>query len=378
MIGLKQLKDEVGPNIPEVLNSYQRENRKEFIMHDILKTIEGWIRQDKSIALATVVRTWGSSPRGIGAKMAVTAEGEMVGSVSGGCVESAVVEAGMECLITDIPRLLHFGVSDETAWDVGLACGGEIDVFVRILDTLLLDTIQKWWDNNQLFINGVVINGPAEIVGCEFLMREGELVLGTSAHSHDSLIGVIADRIQDVKSPCLLMLQSDPFGSIEIFVDIFQPLPTLVIVGGVHIAVTLVTLANALGYRTIVIDPRKKFGNQERFPHASQIINAWPKAAFKEINLNSSTAVAVLTHDPKIDDPALKLALPSPVFYVGALGSQKTQSMRCQRLLDMGLTREIIGRLHGPIGLALGGRSPDEIALGIMAEIVLGKNQGFV
>ena len=344
-------------------------------MKDILNAIEEWVAQGKSIALATVIRTWGSSPRGLGAKMVVTAEGEMAGSVSGGCVEGAVVEAGIECLNTNLPQRLHFGVSDEEAWEVGLACGGEIEVIVRTLDVGLFEVLQKGWECQQSIVDAIVVNGPTEIVGCEFLLKEDESVLGISARSHEEIVPVIADRIRGIKTSGSITIQIDPFGSVEIFVDVIQPQPTLVIVGGVHIAISLVTLANTLGYRTIVIDPRKKFGSLERFPHANQIINAWPETAFNEINLTVSTAVAVLTHDPKIDDLALKSALPSLAFYVGALGSQKTQSTRCQRLLDVGLTMEIIERLHGPIGLALGGSSPEEIALGIMAEIVQVRNQ---
>jgi len=148
-----------------------------------------------------------------------------------------------------------------------------------------------------------------------------------------------------------------------------------VIVGGVHIAVELVSIANILGYHTVVIDPRKKFGSHERFPHADELIQSWPEQAFEQVQIDASTAVAMLTHDPKIDDPALMIALPSAAFYVGALGSTKTQAKRRERLLEAGVTEEQLARLHGPIGLNLGGRFPAEVALAIMAEIVQARHR---
>jgi xanthine dehydrogenase accessory factor len=163
-------------------------------------------------------------------------------------------------------------------------------------------------------------------------------------------------------------------GERELFVDVVRPAPRLVIVGGVHIAIVLVTLAKTLGFRTVLVDPREAFGNAKRFPHADEIVNDWPDAALARIAPDSSTAVAVLTHDPKLDDPALLAALPSRAFYVGALGSRRTQEKRRQRLVEAGVTPEVLGRLHGPIGLPLGGRSPEEIAVAILAEIVAARN----
>ena len=291
------------------------------------------------------------------------------------CVEGAVVEAGIMSIRNGAPQLLHFGVSDETAWDVGLACGGEIDVYVRPLDVPLFEFVRKEWESDESIVKVIVIEGSAELEGSEFSFKEKVPVFGDSARSHVQPLTAIADHIPKVETSQSLALQIDRIGSIEIFVDIMQPPPTLVIVGGVHIAIPLVNFANALGYKTIIIDPRKKFGSRERFPHAGRVINSWPESAFREINLTPLTAVAVLTHDPKIDDPALRAALPSPAFYIGALGSQKTQSQRRQRLLGLGLSHQEIDRLHGPIGLELGGSSPEEIALGIMAEVVRVRHQ---
>jgi xanthine dehydrogenase accessory factor len=161
---------------------------------------------------------------------------------------------------------------------------------------------------------------------------------------------------------------------VEAFMEVVLPPPTLIAVGGVHITIALMSLAKTLGYRTIVIDPRTAFGSEERFPNVDRLIPLWPDEAFQQIPLTRSTAIAMLTHDPKLDDPALKIALPSPAFYVGALGSKTTQAKRRQRLLDDGLTDEQLNRLHGPIGLDIGAGTPEEIAMSIMAEIVAARN----
>jgi xanthine dehydrogenase accessory factor len=161
---------------------------------------------------------------------------------------------------------------------------------------------------------------------------------------------------------------------VEAFMEVILPPPTLIAVGGVHITIALMALAKTLGYRTVVVDPRSAFGSEERFPQVDELIRSWPDEAFRQIPLTRSTAIAMLTHDPKLDDPALKIALPSPAFYVGALGSKTTQSKRCQRLLEDGLTEEQLNRLHGPIGLEIGAGTPEEIAISIMAEIVAARN----
>jgi xanthine dehydrogenase accessory factor len=163
--------------------------------------------------------------------------------------------------------------------------------------------------------------------------------------------------------------------AVELLVEIYPPPPTLIMIGGVHISVVLTTLANDLGYHTIVIDPRSAFGTQGRFSHADQLMSIWPQDAFSDLTINSSTAIAMLTHDPKIDDPALHAALESDAFYIGALGSKRSQENRRHRLRDAGYSEDQLTRIHGPIGLPLGGRNPDEIALAIMAQIVAARNK---
>ena len=324
-----------------------------------------------ALALATVVQTWGSSPRRAGAKMALTPDGKITGSVSGGCVEGAVFEAGVEVLKSNTPQLLHFGVADETAWDVGLACGGSIDIFVKPLDTNFFRSLRSVLINESPAVVGTVVRGPAELLGREMLVRDNGDVTGTIGNELDERVLNLAKETLSNGTSRRVMLDE----TIEIFLEVILPPPTLIAVGGVHITIALMALAKTLGYRTVVIDPRSAFGSAERFPNVDQLIQAWPQEAFQQVPLTRSTAVAMLTHDPKLDDPALKIALPGPAFYVGALGSKTTQAKRRQRLLDEGLTEAQLNRLHGPIGLEIGAGTPEEIAMSIMAEIVAVRNR---
>ena len=342
-------------------------------MRDILPDLDNWRAVDhKSIALATVIQTWGSSPRRAGAKMALTPDGKITGSVSGGCVEGAVFEAGVEVLKSNTPQLLHFGVADETAWEVGLACGGSIDIFVKPLDTEFFEALRSMLVEERPAVILTVVRGPNELLGREMLLREDGHVTGSvNEYLNEQALSLARESLL-LGSSRRAKLNED----VEVFIEVILPPPTLIAVGGVHITVALVSLAKTLGYRTVVIDPRSAFGNDERFPNVDQLIQSWPEEAFQQVPLTRSTAVAMLTHDPKLDDPALKIALPSPAFYVGALGSKTTQAKRRQRLLDDGLTEAQLDRLHGPIGLEIGAGTPEEIAMSIMAEIVAARNHG--
>jgi xanthine dehydrogenase accessory factor len=340
-------------------------------MRDILSDLDHWRAENKSIALATVIQTWGSSPRRAGAKMAITPEGGISGSVSGGCVEGAVFEEGVAALNSNRPQLLHFGVADETAWEVGLACGGSIDVFVKPLDTELFKSLHSVLVEEQSAVLATIVKGPDEILGREMLVREDGKVTG-SIHDewNEQVLSVARETLAQGESRRVILNED-----VEVFMEVISPPPTLIAVGGVHITIALMALAKTLGYRTVVVDPRSAFGNEERFPNVDQLIQKWPQEAFQQISLTRSTAVAMLTHDPKLDDPALKIALPSPAFYVGALGSKTTQAKRRQRLFDEGLTDAQLNRLHGPIGLEIGAGTPEEIAISIMAEIVAARNK---
>ncbi len=341
-------------------------------MRDILPDLLRWRENDAEIALATVIQTWGSSPRQEGAKMGIRAGGEITGSVSGGCVESAVAEAALGVLRNGDPQILHFGVADETAWEVGLACGGSLDVLVERLDPKHFDFVRDLVEAEVPAATVTVLKGPPELVG-----RKLSLSTVETARRYGSLNSGLDEAVVELarqagQSAIVELRAGDQ--PVQAFIDVLPPPPTLVIVGGAHISISLAQLAKTMGYRTAVVDPRRAFATEARFPGVDRLIRAWPGEAFKELPLTSSTAVVTLSHDPKIDEPALSLALPSPAFYVGALGSRTTQAKRHERLKAHGVSDADLDRLHGPVGLDLGAEVPEEIALSIMAQIVAARN----
>ncbi len=333
-------------------------------MREILDDLERWLREgEREIAVATVVATWGSAPRGVGAKMAATASGRVSGSISGGCVESAIIEEGAAVIASRRPRLLHFETSDDTAWKVGLPCGGTIDVLVEPFDASLFAFLKGRLRSNERLTQVTVIRGPAELLG-------RRIAFGSDGES----AGAISDRLDATAREIALSARTPERASagegLELFVDAMPPVPTRHLVGGVHIAVVLARLAGDMGYRTVVIDPRRSFGSEERFARVDRLLTLWPEEAFREARLTPESAVIVLTHDPKLDDPALEAALRSPVFYIGALGSSRTQERRSARLRERGFSASQLERIHGPVGLDIGSKGPEEIALSILAEIV--------
>lgn len=345
---------------------------------EVLTALREWQAHGKAAALVTVVRTWGSAPRPAGSKMAVSEAAEMAGSVSAGCVEGAVVEAALEVLRSGVPRRIEFGVSDESAWQVGLACGGQIELFVESAAPLLgesapgqggLAWVEAALASGRPALRAVRIGGPPDQLGRSLWAAPGQAALGSLGAALDRLAAPAVEAALAGAEPGLLALDPgrDPA---QVFLDLHLPPAELVIVGGVHIAVTLAHLARALGYRVTIVEPRRAFAAPERFPDADRVLTEWPDEALRAVGLTHGTAVAALSHDPKIDDPALVLALASPAFYVGALGSRRTQALRRARLLEAGLTPVQLARLRGPIGLDLGGREPEEIALSVLAEIV--------
>ena len=336
-------------------------------MRDILLEIQGWHQNGQTIALATVVQTWGSSPRRVGAKMAITQDGKFAGSVSGGCVENAVVEAGIDCLRTHQSQLLHFGIADEDAWAVGLACGGSLDVFVAPLDPVLFPTLRSAWLREHHAATVTILRGPAEVLGRQLLYEEDRNTSGGLAAELDPKAIQLARQALLQRATSRRMMLTE---TVEVFLEVIAPPPTLIVVGGVHIAIPLTHFAKTLGYRTVVIDPRRAWANAERFPDVDQLIQAWPDEAFERVGLTGSTAVAMLTHDPKLDDMGLKIALASDAFYVGALGSRTTQARRRERLLKAGSTEAQLAGLHAPIGIGIAAETPEEIALAVMAEVV--------
>jgi len=331
-------------------------------MRDIISTLEDWLGKYPRVALATVISTWGSTPRPTGSHMAVNPEGEFVGSVSGGCVEGAVVEASLEVIRSGEPQLLEFGVADELAWNVGLACGGQISVWVVPLAAgevfAHIDESLGAGDTVVLVmaVDGA-LRGQLAAVG-------GDRVTAT----HPAMVAPAreaAERALASREPVDLELEGT-----RIFAEPHFPPPRLVVIGAVHTAIPLVSLAKVMGYRTIVVDARAAFATRERFPDADELLVRWPDEALDQLRPDEGTAVVVLTHDPKFDEPALSAALRSRAGYIGAIGSRKTSGERLERLRALGFGDAELARIHGPIGLDLGGRTPEEVALAIMAEIV--------
>lgn len=339
-------------------------------MQDILKEIQKWQENKQSTALATVVRTWGASPRGVGASMGVNENGLMTGSVSGGCVENAVIEQSMDCIKTGKPRFLHYGIADDLAWEVGLSCGGTVDVIVRPANWSLVNALQAALAKGDSLLQVIVIKGSQEILGRERLFFLNGIQQGDDLTALEPSLTTLIRQHQHNQKPIEIQLNDE---TTLLLIPLFFP-PRLVVVGAVHTSIELVRIANVVGYHTIVVDPRRAFLTPERFPEADELILKWPDKALDELNLDPGTAVVFLTHDPKIDDPGLQVALRSPAGYVGALGGRNTQQTRRERLQEAGFTPEQISRLYGPVGLKLGGREPGEIAVSIMAQIIQIRN----
>jgi xanthine dehydrogenase accessory factor len=304
-----------------------------------------------AVGRAVVTGTWGSSPRQPGAALLATAGGRMAGSVSGGCVEAAVVEAIGDAIRSGTFRLLTFHVTHERAWEVGLACGGSIEVLVE--PTVRPDVLAA-----ARGPGGVVV--PTVLEGAAPTGAPDPVLLETLASPSREALASLASRVVTVPADA---------GDVRVFLEVFPRQPTLLLIGAVHVAEMLVRLARPLGYRTVVADGRSGFLTRERFPDADRLICAWPEEAFREVGVDDATCVCILSHDPKFDEPALELALRSPAAYVGAIGSRQTQALRRERLEQAGFSPAEVARLHGPIGLDLGGREPAEIALAILAEI---------
>ncbi len=324
--------------------------------HDrIPETVLGWVRAGKGAALATVVDTWGSAPRQAGSQLAISAEGEIMGSVSGGCVEGAVVAEALDAIADDTPRLLTFGVSDDDAFAVGLACGGTIRVLVEPVGPHLPPERLE-----------ALAAARAERRAVAYLVNLSNWESRLSDGDGDPLGPLIRARLRTDRSG----LEEDGW-----FIAVHNPPLRLVVVGAVHIAQPLVQMARLAGYDPFVIDPREAFGSAARFP-GERISNDWPDEAMAAHGLDARTAVVTLTHDPKIDDPAIRAALESEAFYLGCLGSTRTHARRLERLRAAGVDEEAIARIHAPVGLPIGARSPAEIAVAILAEITQSLRKG--
>ncbi|MEX0301020.1 MAG: XdhC family protein [Leisingera sp.] len=301
-----------------------------------------WHQSGTGAALATVVQTWGSAPRRTGSQLVVSGDGQIEGSVSGGCVEGAVVMEALEALEDGKHRLLEFGVSDEDAFAVGLACGGTIKVLVEPVGSALPEALLQ-----------ELVQARA---GREPVAYEVNLTTGTRRLAR----GGYPDRMRMDRSG----LEEDG----ETFVAVHNPPLRLVAVGAVHITQALVPMAWIAGYDPVIIDPRAAFAAPERFP-GETLMDDWPDEAVEKLGLDTRTALVLLTHDPKLDDPALQAALAADVFYIGALGSKKTHAARVARMQEAGFSEDQIARIHGPIGLDIGAAGPAEIAVSILSEM---------
>jgi xanthine dehydrogenase accessory factor len=361
-------------------------------MREVVPEVRQWQSSGERVALATVVSVVGSAPRGLGATLAISEHGGISGSVSGGCVEPAVIEEGMQAIRTGKPRLLKFGITEEqNVEQIGLSCGGEIRVFVERLEpSVVTETLLHALESEEPAVLATVIsapNGRSDLIGQQLLMTEapagGEIFLGALRESPlekhitkhtDELLRRGMCEVRDYSLPDVAPREGSSSDSVEVFYGVYPVPLLLIIVGAGHISIPLTRLAKVLGYRVIVVDAREAFATRERFPDADELLVEWPDEVLGRLTITASTAVAVLTHDDKFDVPALGVALRSPAGYVGAIGSRSTRDQRDVRLRAAGITDEQIARIHGPIGLPIGAKTPEEIALAILTQIVAVRN----
>lgn len=332
------------------------------ITNPLMEQAKSWADNGQGLALATVVDTWGSSPCPPGSQMVVSSNADFAGSVSGGCIETSVVSECLEIIRDGGCEVLEYGVSDEQSAAAGLACGGTVRVLVEPLTKDLLDAIMA----PRPFVRLVELEGGA-----------WSLVQGGSASHDDSVSGAsgLEDAVVTQAMASLSKERAEIFehGGRSYFVHPFVKPYRMIIVGAVRIAQALVPMAVEAGFDVTVIDPRRAFITAERFPGVA-MVRDWPDVALKDLNLDSHTALVTLTHDEKPDDMALVMALRSDVFYVGSLGSRTTHAKRVERLHLFGLSEDEIKRIHAPVGLDIGARTPPEIAVSILAQVVAAKN----
>ena len=303
---------------------------------DIFTPTSIWLKQNRRIALATVISTWGSSPRPVGGQMAIDQNGEIIGSVSGGCIESAVISEGVNSINDGKSRIKDYGISNAMAWEVGLACGGELKVLIQPLN--LEDDIIYY------IVNSIK---RREVVKIRIDCSNGNRII-------DNTIDNQISHFDKSKNE---------------FIHIIDPKPRLFIIGAVHIAQALVSLADVADFEIILIDPRDHFATKSRFSNC-KIINEWPDEALSKFNLDKSSHLVTLTHDPKIDDLALIFCMKKNFGYIGSLGSKKTHNKRCERLIEKGFNEIELSKIHAPIGLDIKAKTPAEIATSILAEII--------
>jgi xanthine dehydrogenase accessory factor len=346
-------------------------------MRDVLGDLAAWWQAGETVGLGTVVGTWKSAPRQPGAAMLVGPDGTAVGSVSGGCVEGAVYELAEATRSTLTPVLQRYGVSDDDAFAVGLTCGGIIDVFVEPVNRetfpQLGDVVADIEAGRPVAV-ATLISGPPEApVGARLIVRPDQL---------DGTLG--GERLDDaVRDDARGLLEQGTTGvlhygpdgerrgdDLAVFVASYAPRPRMIVFGAIDFAAAVARIGAFLGYRVTVCDARPTFATKKRFPDADEVIVAWPHKYLAKTEVDARTVVCVLTHDPKFDVPLLEIALRLPLAYLGAMGSRRTNDDRTKRLKELGFTDADLARLHAPIGLDVGGRTPEETAVSIAAEII--------
>lgn len=336
-------------------------------MKDLLTTAREWTAAGDRVVMATLVRVDGSAPRGEGAKMLVAASGAVEGSVSGGCVEAAVAEEAREVHEGGQARIVTYGINRAMMWDVGLACGGKIEVLVEPLpDLTLLERCFAFGANAALCTS--LAAGGKDAAAKAIVFADGQMAGSLGDAGVDAELRVAA-RAQIERG----MSKTVSIAGREIFIDVVAPRERLIIVGAVHISVCLCAMATDAGFAVTVIDPRERLNNRDRFPRAAALLVGWPEDELPKLTLDEHAYLAILTHDEKFDDPSLEIALRAHPRYVGAIGSKKTHAARRERLLAAGFSHGAVDGVRGPIGLDIGAQSPEEIAVAILAEMIATK-----
>ncbi len=338
-------------------------------MKEILPDLDLWQSQGEDIALATVVRVRRSAPRPPGARLCITRSGRMSGSVSGGCVEADVFERAMQVLDSRNPEVANYGIADELGFEVGLSCGGSIDVLIEpfVVDAEW-ESLRRSVEREQEAVYAIGL-APESVLGRKLVRLDASRSIGSIAPSLDSHISDEGEKLLQVGGTKIVSLPYEGEQA-QVYMEAFRPSPSLLIVGATHTAMSLCRLADEVGFQVTVIDVRTALATPERFPDASKILHAWPDEALAQVPLEGYSSLVVLTHDPKFDVPALACGLRSQARYIGAQGSRSTHEGRKQQLRQQGFTDTDLARIRAPIGLDIGSRTPAELALAILAEVL--------
>ena len=344
-------------------------------MREIIDEITPWYESGTPFALATVVRTWSSAPRPVGAAMAVSSTAEVIGSVSGGCVEGAIHEEALEVLKTGQAKSVTYGVSDDNAFSVGLTCGGTIEIYIQLIDKQSFPefgTVVLAIKEQRPIAVATIIDGLANIgariifdadqvwgslnsAGLDYSVSEDGRGYLSAGHTHTLKLGPAGERLGE---------------DVSIFIESFAPAPRMIVFGAIDFAGAVARVGKFLGFHVTVCDARALFTTKKRFPEADEVIVDWPHRYLATVDVDERTVICVLTHDPKFDVPVLEIALRSKAGYVGAMGSRRTHADRLARLREIGMSESELARLRSPIGLDIGPRTPEETAISIAAEII--------